>query len=111
MKGSDAVFEWNYSVNNKAADLKFIRWSVYNKTEKAYYPLAVEYPNGSVLFNPNIPPAYIGRVEKKGRATLVIRKISFEDSTVFKCTLVGKNRITDKWNVVHLVVTGTVCFM
>ena len=90
LKGSDAVFEWHYSADNNAADLKFIIWRVYNETERSYYPLVMEFHDGAVLLNPNIPPAYEGRVEKIGQATLVIKRISFEDSTRFKCSLEGK---------------------
>ena len=90
MKGSDALFEWHYSADNKAADLKLVIWGVYSKTKRNYYPLVVEFHNGTVLLHPNIPPAYEGRVEKIGQATLVIKRISFEDSTRFKCSLEGK---------------------
>ena len=108
LKGSDAVFEWHYSADNSAADLKLTIWRVYNKTERNYYPLLVEFHNCAVLLNPNIPPSYEGRVQKIGQATLVIKRISFEDSTRFKCSLEGKQGILHESSS-ELVVTGIQC--
>jgi len=103
--------QWSYSAWNKSADLKFIIWRVYNKTDEQYFPLVVEYPNGAIQLNPMLPLDYVGRVEKIGQATLVIKKISYEDSTLFKCTLRGEQGVSDESSTVQLVVTGTVCLV
>ena len=75
-----------------------------------YYPLAVEYPNGTVKRNSDIPPEYDGRIKKEGRATLVIKGVSFEHSNRFKCTLEGKQGVAEISSTTELVVTGAVCF-
>ena len=64
MERSDAALKWDYSAVNKEADLRRITWSVYNKTEDDYYPLAVEYPNGTVKLNFDVPPEYDGRIKR-----------------------------------------------
>ena len=111
MEGSDAALKWDYSAVNKEADLRRIKWSVYNKTENDYYPLAVEYPNGTVKLNSAIPPEYDGRIRKEGRATFVIKRVRIEPSNRFKCTLEGKQGIAKISNTTILVVTGAVCFI
>ena len=88
-----------------------IKWSVYNKTEDDYYPLAVEYPNGTVKLNSAIPQEYDGRIKKEGRATFVIKGVSFEHSNRFKCTLEGKQGVAEISSTTELVVTGAVCFI
>ena len=110
-EGSDAALKWDYSAVNKEADLRRIKWSVYNKTEDDYYPLVVEYPNGTVKLNSAIPPEYDGRIKKEGRATFVIKGVSFEHSNRFKCTLEGKQGVAEIWSTTELVVTGAVCFI
>ena len=109
--GGDAVLKWSYSASNKSADLKFIIWCVYNKTDRQYYPLVVEYLNGAVQLNPLILSDYVGRVEKADQATLVIKNVSSHDSTWFKCTLRGNQGVSDESSTVQLVVTGTVCLV
>ena len=110
-EGSDAALEWDYSAVNKEADLRRIKWSVYNKTEGDYYPLAVEYPHGTVKLNSAIPQEYDGRIKKEGRATFVIKGVSFKHSNHFKCTLEGKQGVAEISNTTELVVTGAVCFI
>ena len=107
MVGGHAVFEWDYSADNKTTDLEHIEWRVYNKTEEGYSFLLKEDPDDSDPVRPTLPQEYEGRVEKKGRATLVIKDISVKDSTRFKCILKGKPGIPDSWSIVQLVVIGT----
>ena len=107
-KGNDAVFKWEYSTDNKTAELHSISWSVVNTTA-GYQFLLAEDANGNVVLHPNIPSAYVGRVEKKDQATLVIKNINFKDSTTFKCTINGKTVPTIQ-SEVELVVTGNVVF-
>ena len=110
MVGSDAILEWDYSADNETTDLEHIEWRVYNKTEEGYSLLLMEDPGDNEPIRAALPPEYEGRVERKGRATLVIKYISFKDSNRFKCILKGKAGIPDSWSIVHLVVTGTISF-
>ena len=108
VKGSDAVFVWDYSKTDK---LQSVVWKVYNKTQGAFQILRIEDENGTRLLvnDPAIPPAaYIGRLERNGTATLIIKDITFEDSTRFKFTLTGKPGVQDIDDNVALVVTGTI---
>lgn len=107
MQGSNAVLEWDYFAANKTTDLKHIVWSVYNHTDNRFYGLAAEFPNGNIQLNPNMPPEYAQRIYKTGRATLVIKNITFYDSTLFRCWLVGKLWVPDSWSTVHVIVTGS----
>ena len=108
MVGSDAVLEWDYSTANETTDLERIEWRVYNKSEEGYSLLLKEDPDDNDPVRPTLPPEYEGRVERTGRATLVIKDISFKDTTRFKCYLKGKPGIPDSWSIVQLVVTGTI---
>lgn len=62
--------------------------------------------NGSVHRGFSFPPAYDGRVEKKGQATLVVKNVQFEDSTKYVCFLDGKAPTPDAESTVNLIVTG-----
>ena len=112
MKGSDAFFNWTYEVGNRATDFKFVLWSVYNATDGQQKILFYEDAKGDILPGYNIPPSYVGRVEKQGQATLVVKNITFGDAGKFRCTLDAKDPIPDDLDDVDLVVTGTVplCF-
>lgn len=47
----------------------------------------MELANGTVTVSSQIPEAYLNRVEKIGQATLVVKKVTFGDSTTFSCLL------------------------
>jgi len=103
-EGSDAVFAWNY---DKTDSLFRVMYEVKNKATGKYQVLRAEDENGIEMPDPRIPPpAYAGRLEKRGKATLVVKGITFEDSTVFWCTLIGKPGFRDSGSMVNLVVTG-----
>ena len=94
-------------MENKTAELKFIIWSVYNKTEMKKVALLVEYKNGDVQYSNKALSAYgTERLKKEGRATLVIKDITVEDSTFYWCILRGETGVTDVESVVELIVTG-----
>ena len=104
-KGRNAVFEWDY---NDTPEL-IIVWSVFNETVAKFQTLILEVENKVVILNPAMSPVYKGRVEKTGRATLVIKNVRSVDSTIFRCILIGKtSTITSS---VQLVVTGTVHYV
>ncbi|KAJ7380978.1 otolith morphogenesis [Desmophyllum pertusum] len=105
-EGSNAVLKWDYKEDNRTAELMLIIWSVYNKTEKKQVPLIVEYKNGNVQYTNDTLSAYGSRLKKEGRATLVIKDITVEDSTVYRCILLGETGVTVVVSVVELIVTG-----
>ena len=109
MKDSIATMKWDYEVQDREAELNFIIWSAQNKSTSIISSLLFEDPKGNVNISTNIPQMYEGRVEKIGRATLVIKNITYEDSTTYICTLDQKFG-QDPSSPVELVVTGTVFF-
>ena len=74
-------------------------------TTRTFYPLIYEEENFDVEVSSSIPPAYVGRVEKKGEATLVIKSVNFEDSTTYRCLLRAKDTRFNQSDV-QLYVTG-----
>ena len=107
MKDSIATMKWDYEVDDREAELQYIIWSVRNETTSIISPLLFEDPKGNVNISTQIPQMYVGRVEKIGRATLVIKNLTYEDSTRYICTLDQKFG-QDSRSPVELVVTGTV---
>ena len=105
LKGSDASFQWNYTVEDRAAEFQFIIWKAQNVTTRTFYPLINEKENFDVAVSSRIPLAYVGRVEKKGEATLVIKSVNFEDSTTYRCLLQAKDTRSNQSDV-QLHVTG-----
>ena len=109
-KGSDVVLKWDYA---EKSELQFIDWKVYNKTAGKYVFLRVEDENGTAAHNPAAPwppAAYVGRIEREGRATIIIKNITIEDAANFKCTLTGKPGVGSIGSDILLVVTGTMAF-
>lgn len=107
MKGSVATMKWDYKVD-RAADLNYIIWRVQILADSRikYYPLLFEDNKGRVNTSSRIPQMYVGRVEKTGRATLVIKGLTYEDATKYMCalaTVVGY----EVRSTVDLLVTGT----
>ena len=106
MKGNIATMKWDYEVDDKQAELSYIIWSVQNESTSIISSLLFENPKGNVNISTRIPQMYVGRVEKIGRATLVIKNLTYEDSTRYFCTLDQKFG-QDPRSHVELVVTGT----
>lgn len=103
--GSNAKLVWDYSVDNKQAELEGIRYSV--QSGQRFTSILIIQNDGTVLNHPNIPAAYNGRVRIEGRASLVIENINLQDNTQFMCTLVAKAGAgRDVTNIVQLIVTG-----
>ncbi|KAL9966766.1 hypothetical protein ACROYT_G024885 [Oculina patagonica] len=85
--GSSAKLVWDYSVDNKQAELVGILFSVQD-SGGSFIGMVGRLSDGTV-FNPaNIPAAYKGRVRIEGKATLVIENITHHDNTRFECRLV-----------------------
>lgn len=104
--GNTANLTWSYTVDNRTAELKRIIWRMFNKTDRSYVLLLLEEKDGTVKYNPIAPPAYgKERITKEGQASLVIKNITFKDSTTFECTL-DLEKAADLQNSVELIVTG-----
>ncbi|KAL9964811.1 hypothetical protein ACROYT_G028499 [Oculina patagonica] len=102
-KGRDAKLVWDYSVDNKQAELSGIIYSV-QVSGGAFKEMLVQQNDGSVVNHPNIPAAYKGRVKVEGNATLVIVNVTSQDNTRFRCTLVPTSGL-DISSEVQLIVT------
>ena len=113
MVGSDAIFEWTYPKAILSTDLSSVKWTVENKTDRQEYGLLLDNLDGTVTVVPTIPLLYKNRVIKTKQATLVIKSITFDDSTRFKCTLYSKTdpSLNKESRPVELIVTGTSLFM
>lgn len=64
-----------------------------------------EQADSVVKFSSRIPPSYVGRVERRGQATLVITSVIFEDSTIYRCRLEAKDGGYNE-SYIELVVIG-----
>ena len=104
-KGSNAVLKWEYYVDRNPAKLKFITWKVYFKALRRYRGIILE-DDGIVFLHPSLPAAYVHRVKKKEQATLIVKNITFENSTRFQSVLTSYSGITKK-GTVQLIVTRT----
>lgn len=101
------IFKWVYAEKHKTVELNSIIWSVKNQNDKKEYALIVELSNGIVIVNPQIPKAYLNRVEKRDQATLVVKEVTIEDSTTFSCLLRStRGSSFDTTSRIQLVVTG-----
>lgn len=105
MKGSIATMKWDYKVD-RAAGLNYIVWRVQILADNRIYPLLVEDNKGRVKISTRIPQMYVGRVEKTGRATLVIKGLTYEDTTRYMCALDPRVGYEVR-STVDLFVTGT----
>ena len=109
-KGSNATLVWQYSVDDKQAELQGVVFSVLNSTVIA--GMIAKTKDGVVLNLPNIPSAYKGRVSIKGNATLIIENVSPQDNTRFQCKLSAEPGAgQDHLSMVQLIVTGKYCKM
>ena len=107
LEGSDVAFKWVYSEVNKTIDLRYVLWRVLNKTTGQDHVMIQEGVDGTVTVNPNLAAEYRNRVEKKQQATLVVKGVTDEDSTVFSCLLMSTlGTPSDVTSRIQLVVTG-----
>ena len=103
------VFEWDFSDTRN--ELKYVVWMVYNKTAGQDEVLRMEDENGTAVLSPSKPrppPAFNGRLERKGKATLIVKNITFEESTFFRCILSGKTGVGSSTSTIQLEVIGTI---
>ncbi|XP_078377517.1 vascular endothelial growth factor receptor 1-like isoform X2 [Oculina patagonica] len=100
--GSSAKLVWNYSVDNKQAELVATLFRVQD-SGGSFVAMVDQLSDGTVVNHANIPAAYKGRVRIEGKATLVIENITHHDNTRFECRLVT---LSDEIvSVVQLIVT------
>ena len=104
--GSNATLVWDYSVDDKQAELRRIIYSV--QYRGAFRWMLIKQNDGNVVEYPYIPLAYRGRVRIEGNASLVIENVSPVDNALFQCKLVA-NLVSDLVSTVQLIVTGTYC--
>ena len=98
--GSDANLVWDYTdPHNK------IQGILYSVLVKGAYVKMIFNNSGGVQEHPDIPPSYKGRIKIEGRATLVIKNISPDDNTEFKCEMWGSFSYGLQ-NTVQLIVAG-----
>ena len=87
--------------------MSLIAWSIFNKTSGLFIVLIFEEKDGMVKYNPNAPPTYgPEKVTKEGQASLIIKNVTFKDSTTYKCLLRGEPGTANKENSVEVIVTG-----
>ena len=99
--GSDANLVWDYADPHN--EIEFIAYSVVVDTQ---FVTVILNDSQGVRENPNIPSLYKGRVEIKGRATLVIKNINPRDNSKFKCEMRAGSSGTVE-SVIQLIVAGT----
>ena len=105
---SNAKLVWDYSVDNKQAELAGIIYSV-QVSSGAFKGMLVQLNDGSVVNHAEIPTGYKGRVKVEGNASLVIENITLQDNTKFRCVLVALSGMNIT-STVQLIVTGTYCY-
>ncbi len=105
-KGNNVTLVWDYAVTDRQAELKAITWEVY--ISNMFKLLIVELKNGDRVVKSDIPPAYTGRVDIEGRASLVIENITDQDNTFFQCTLGAEptSGLQSQLSTVKLIVRG-----
>ena len=94
-------------MDNPQTELNGIIYSVEKVSGGNFINMLGLRNDGTVITFSTIPIKYRGRVRIEGRASLVIEKVTFQDNTLFMCTLVAKSGAgQDISNVVRLIVTG-----
>ncbi|KAL9966768.1 hypothetical protein ACROYT_G024888 [Oculina patagonica] len=103
--GSNAKLVWDYSVDDKQAELAAIIYSV-QVSRGTFRDMLVQVNDGTVIDSSTIPASYKGRVRIVGKATLVIENITHQDNTIFQCKLLANLVLqADQRSTVHLIVT------
>ncbi|XP_078377528.1 vascular endothelial growth factor receptor 1-like [Oculina patagonica] len=107
VRGSNAKLVWDYSVEDKQAELQGIVYRVFQISSGLFTTLLIQNNDGTVADNPNIPLAYKGRVRIEGKASLVVENITDQDNTTFRCLLLAKlgSGAIDRVSNVQVIVT------
>ena len=100
--GTDANLVWDYADPHN--EIQFIYYSVV--VDNKFVTVILNDSQG-VRENPNIPSLYKGRVEIKGRATLVIKNINPKDNNrKIKCEMRAGSSGTIESGI-RLILAGT----
>ena len=104
LRGNDLILKWEYYIDKKPADFNFATWEVYVRGV-GWRKMIGEETNGTVFIHNERPPLLSGRVEKRDQATLIVKNMTFEDSSEYRCVLTALDLGTTE-NVVKVIVAG-----
>lgn len=105
MRGSDLYLKWEYYNETKPTELSFISWEVF-VPGVSWKKMIEENHDGRLLIHSDLPALYSGRVEKKNQATLVIKNVTFEDFSKYRCILNPFQGDVTESSAVNAIVTG-----
>lgn len=104
LRGNDLILKWEFYTDKKPADFKFATWDVYMEGV-GWREMIGEDTDGTVFIHNQRPLLYTGRVEKRDQATLIVKNMTFEDSTEFRCVLTALDGGRTE-GVVKVIVAG-----
>ena len=105
LRGNNLTLKWEFYIDNKPpADFKFATWDVFVEGV-GWRKMIGEDTDGSVFIHNERPPLYSGRVEKRDQATLIVKNMTFEDSSEYRCVLTALDGGRTE-GVVKVIVAG-----
>ena len=104
LRGNDLILKWEYYIDKKPADFNFATWEVYVRGV-GWRKMIGEETNGTVFIHNERPPLLSGRVEKRDQATLIVKNMTYEDSSEYRCVLTALD-LGRTENVVKVIVAG-----
>ena len=105
LRGNNLTLKWEFYIDNKPpADFKFATWDVFVEGV-GWRKMIGQDTDGTVFIHNERPPLYSGRVEKRDQATLIIKNMTSEDSSRYRCVLTALNGLRTE-GVVEVIVTG-----
>ena len=105
LKGGNASFEWNYVLDDGAAEFWYLTFERYNTTSGLFDVLIWEEVDFSIRVNQRISPTYVGRVYKINQATFIITSLQYMDTAIYLCQYIPRFAVS-VYSQTHLVVTG-----
>lgn len=103
-RGSDLYLKWKYYDETKPTELSFISWQVF-VPGVSWKKMIEENHDGKLIIHSELPAMYSRRVEKTNQATLVIKNVTFEDFSEYRCILNPfQGAVTE--SAVNVIVTG-----
>ena len=104
LRGNDLLLKWEFYIDRKPADFKFATWEVFVEGV-GWRKMIGEDTDGTVFIHNERPPLYSGRVEKMDQATLIVKNMTFEDSSEYRCVLTALDGGRTE-GVVKVIVAG-----
>ena len=92
-------------MDDRQKELLGVIYSVLLGPSRVFVGMLVELKNGTIVNHNSLPSVYKGRVKIEGNASLVIKNVTPQDNTIFKCALIP-DAGTDQESEVQLIVTG-----